>query len=250
MFRSNRTHWQWQATIVVIASIAMAASGASQTMPPQGPSVAVADQDLVRRHLTAARNLLSDVTELPAAAQLTGDNRAQVQRLISNFNELISAGPNWRDSYAKVAENLEGILGQAEPPSGQEGAVGTSGTTVAPLDASIRAKLVEFRAELGRFEAAASASAPAARTSAQPAQKPTMMSPELVHIEAIEVILDAQARTQKAATAAAGGAVTSSQTASGSTRTTITNPDVTLSAGQLEQIKAHLTELRRLLERK
>jgi hypothetical protein len=212
--------------------------------------VPVADQDLVRRHLTAARNLLSDVTELPAAAQLTGDKRSQVQRLISNFNELIAAGPNWRDSYAKVAENLEGILAQEEPPSGQAGAVGTSGTPVAPLDASIRTKLVEFRAELGRFEAAASGSAPVARTSAQPAQKATVMSPELVHIEAIEVILDAQARAQKAATAAAGGAVTSSQTASGSTRTTIANPDVTLSAGQLEQIKSHLTELRRLVERK
>jgi hypothetical protein len=239
------------ATIVVIASIAMAAPGASQTMPAQGPNVSVADQDLVRRHLTAARNLLSDVTELPAAAQLTGDNRAEVQRLISNFNELIAAGLNWRESYAKVAEKLDGILGQEESPSGQAGAVGTSGTPAAPLDASIRAKLVEFRAELDRFEAAASGSAPADRTQAGAPQKAAVTPQDLlVHIEALEVILGAQAAAQQAATAAAGGAVTSSETPSGSTRTTITSPDVTLNREQLEQVRAHLAELRRLVEQK
>jgi hypothetical protein len=72
----------------------------------------------------------------------------------------------------------------------------------------------------------------------------------LLHVEALEVILGAQARVQKEATAAAGGAVVSSETPSGSTRTTVTGPDVTLNAQQLEQITAHLAEMRRLLEKK
>jgi len=248
MSRSHRTHRQWCAILVVIASMAGTASGSAQALPPQGPSAPGPDHDLARRHLTAARNLLSDVTELPAAAQLTGDTRLHVQRLIGDFNELIATGANWRESYAKVESSLDSLLEQQAFPSGP-GTADTSGTA-GSLDATIRGKLVEFSSQLERFEAAASGSAPAGRPPAQPAQQGRPMSQELVHIEAIEVILDAQARAQKAATAAAGGAVTSSQTASGSTRTTITNPDVTLSTGQLEQIKAHLTELRRLLERK
>lgn len=231
----------------------VAASGSAQTVPPQGPSAPGPDQDLAMRHLTAARNLLSDVTELPAAAQLTGDTRLRVQRLIGDFNELIATGSNWRESYATVESSLDGLLGQQQLSPSVPSAVGTSGTAGA-LDASIRAKLVEFRSELERFEAAVSGAPyrdrPRGQSRVTVPGPGTGMSQELVHIEAIEVILDAQARAQKAATVAAGGAITSSQTASGSTRTTITNPDVTLSAGQLEQIKAHLTELRRLLERK
>ena len=72
----------------------------------------------------------------------------------------------------------------------------------------------------------------------------------LLHVEALEVILGAQTRVQKEATAAAGGAVVSSETQSGSTRTTVTGPDVTLNGQQLEQIRTHLAEMRRLLEKK
>ena len=72
----------------------------------------------------------------------------------------------------------------------------------------------------------------------------------LLHVEALEVILGAQARVQKEATAAAGGAVVSSETPSGSTRTTVTGPDVTLNGQLLEQIRMHLAEMRRLLEKK
>ena len=64
------------------------------------------------------------------------------------------------------------------------------------------------------------------------------------------MILGAQARVQKEATAAAGGAVVSSATPSGSTRTTVTGPDVTLNGQLLEQVKMHLAEMRRLLEKK
>jgi hypothetical protein len=252
MSRRNRTHRHWQATLAAIASIAMVTVGSSQAMPPQGPSAPAADQDIVKRHLTAARNLLSDVTELPAAAQLTGDTRVEVQRLITNFNELIAPGSDWRGSYAKVDANLDSLLAPTGSPSA--GAVGTSGTPALALDVSIREKLVEFRAELDRFEAAAAGTLTRNSPRGQPpAPAPgpgTGMSQELVHVEAIEVILESQVSAQKAATASAGAAVTSSETASGSTRTTVTNPDVTLSAGQLAQIRGHLTALRRLLDRK
>ena len=62
------------------------------------------------------------------------------------------------------------------------------------------------------------------------------------------MILGAQATAQSAATAAAGGAVTTSPTASGSTKTTITNADVTLNPSQLDQIKTHLADIRRRRE--
>ena len=68
----------------------------------------------------------------------------------------------------------------------------------------------------------------------------------LLHVEALEVILGAQDAAQKAATAAAGGPVVSTETASGSTRTRITGPDVTLNNEQLVQIRAHLKDIRRL----
>ena len=72
----------------------------------------------------------------------------------------------------------------------------------------------------------------------------------LLHLEAVDVILGANATAQKAATAAAGGVVTTTETPSGSTKTTITSPNVTLNQSQLDQIKTHLSEIRRLVENK
>jgi hypothetical protein len=72
----------------------------------------------------------------------------------------------------------------------------------------------------------------------------------LRHIEAIEVILSAQAAAQTAAQSAAGGAVGTSGTASGSTRTTVTGSDVKLDANQIAQLRNHLAELRKLAEKK
>jgi hypothetical protein len=79
----------------------------------------------------------------------------------------------------------------------------------------------------------------------------TISPQELIqHIEAIEVILSAHANAQGAAQAAAGGAVTTSPTPSGSTRTTVTSADVKLTPEQVNQLKAHLTEMRRLVQKK
>ena len=111
-------------------------------------------------HLTAARNTLSQLTQLPAAVQLQGETRAQVAQLINNFNELITTQADWKASYARVEGNLNALLGTSaeEParPRGTPGAVGTSGSK-ASLDPAIRAKLMELRTQLDQFEKAASA---------------------------------------------------------------------------------------------
>ena len=156
-----------------------AAAAAQQQPEQQPPSAASVDTDAVKRHLTAARESLSQLTQLPAAAQLTGDARTQVSQLISNFNELITTNTEWRASYAKVQANLNALVGDqrtdespaAAPAPGAAGAVGTSGTT--GVDPTIRAKLVEFRTHLMDFEKAAGGGATAsAAPTASPAGSP------------------------------------------------------------------------------
>ncbi|MEP6593398.1 MAG: hypothetical protein ABJC51_06890 [Acidobacteriota bacterium] len=134
------------------------------------------------------------MTQLPAAAQLTGEARTQVAQLITNFNELISAPVDWKVSYTKVSANLSSLLGadtasapgmtdassatpaastpgaapSAATPSastaaapGTAGAVGTSGTAAAsaPIDPAVRLKLIELRKHLAEFEQAAGGAA-------------------------------------------------------------------------------------------
>ncbi|HET9663136.1 MAG TPA: hypothetical protein VFP00_02825, partial [Burkholderiales bacterium] len=154
-------------------SAAASAAGATAAQPPStaqsteqaqsAPSQAgQVDREAAKQHLTAARNALSEMTQLPAAAQLTGEARTQVTQLITNFNELITTNAEWRASYGKVEANLTALLGaemadesaNRAASSGTAGAVGTSGTAGA-LDPAIRAKLVEFRNHLDKFEQAA-----------------------------------------------------------------------------------------------
>ena len=168
-----------------------AAAPAQTTAAPAAAATTAApsqvDADAARRHLMAAQVTLSQLTKLPAAAQLTGESRTQVTQLISNFNELGTAQNNWRASYVKVAANLTALLG---PDSGDAGttavapttatgttgtaaapataaapttatgttatpaAVGTAGTATVELDPAIRAKLVELRGNLAEFQKA------------------------------------------------------------------------------------------------
>lgn len=161
------------------------ATPATQTPPPgAAPAQAApqADEQAARRHLTEARNTLSALTQLPAASQLSGDARTQVSQLISNFNELISAQSNWKESYDKVSANLSTLLGPenvepAPPATGTPGAVGTSGTVT--VDPSIREKLVELRRQLSEFEKAAGGSAAAdpSAMATPPASAPTTATP-------------------------------------------------------------------------
>lgn len=166
------------------------ATPATQTPPPGAapaqaapqPAAPQADEQAARRHLTEARNTLSALTQLPAASQLSGDARTQVSQLISNFNELISAQSNWKESYDKVSANLSTLLGPenvepAPPATGTPGAVGTSGTVT--IDPSIREKLVELRRQLSEFEKAAGGGAAAdpSAMATPPASAPTTATP-------------------------------------------------------------------------
>jgi hypothetical protein len=149
----------------------VAASTAAASTPATSSKTATApvDQEAARTQMTEARNTLTQLTQLPAAAQLTGDARVQVTQFIANFNELITTTHDWRVSYAKVEANLNALLGpqgtDAEPTDGvatgttgaaATGVVGTSGVTpTATLDPSIRAKLIELRVHLKAYEKAA-----------------------------------------------------------------------------------------------
>ena len=146
---------------------------AGQQPPAEGQQPSTpGSADEAHRHLVAARDSLSQLTQLPAAAQLSGEARTQISQLISNFNELIGNPPDWRVSYKKVDANLTALIGpdntDAEAQGGAPttntgataapGAVGTTGTATIELDPGIRAKLVDFRRSLSQFEKAAGGS--------------------------------------------------------------------------------------------
>lgn len=261
-------------------------AGTASSTPEQPQAGAPANPDQARQHLTAARNSLSELAQLPAAAQLTGDARTQISQLITNFNELITTPSNWRATYAKVEANLTALVGDATTDesaartTGVAGAVGTSGMA-SGLDPAIRAKLVEFRTHLDKFEEAAgggpSAADPAASSNvasgtsaagtsattgtaasgtsatgttppasatgspAPATQEPLDADALLRHVTAIEAILAAN----NAATAT-GTTGTTAGTAAG---TAATHAGVTLTPEQISQLRNHLTELRRLLGR-
>ncbi len=200
------------------------------------------------------------MTQLPAAQQLTGEARTQVSQLISNFNELITTNAEWRASYAKLSANLNALLGAqttdeaAARTSGTAGAVGTSGTVT--IDPAIKAKLTEFRGHLEKFEKAAGggepaapaasaataaappASNPPAAASATPPEatktEPRQMDQEQIlnHIAAIEAII----LVQPPPTGTSGTGAASSG-------------NLTLTTSQVEQLRTHLTELKKLVQK-
>ena len=175
----------------------------------------------MKRHLTAARDTLSQLTQLPAAAQLTGDARTQVSQLISNFNELITTNVDWRSAYTKLQGNLTALVGDQRadesptPAAGTAGAVGTSGAVA--VDPAIRAKLVEFRSHLMEFEKVAGGSgSPAAK---DPAAEPAEPS------AAASTTAAPSSTTPSAATpSSASSSTTSSPAPAGTTGSTAQTP--------------------------
>jgi len=152
------------------------AAGASSAQPPTASPSASAqghvDPTAAKQALSEARDSLSQLTSLPEASRLQGENRTQVSQLIANFNELITTQSNWSASYAKVDANLNALLGTggmdayasaampsptptSPDPTATPGAVGTAGTAKADLDPAIRAKLVDLRRNLDEFHKAA-----------------------------------------------------------------------------------------------
>ena len=271
----KRSIARWTTTMAAAALIAIPTASYAQTAPPEtqtpppaqnapAPQAAQAapNQDAAKQHLTAARNALSEMTQLPAAQQLTGEARAQVSQLISNFNELITTNAEWRASYAKLSANLNALLGAqttdeaAARTSGTAGAVGTSGTVT--IDPAIKAKLTEFRGHLEKFEKAAGGAEPAApaasaatAAAAPPASNPPAATPAtppeatnpteprqmdqeqiLNHIAAIEAII----AVQPPPTGTSGTGAASSG-------------NLTLTTAQIEQLRTHLTELKRLVQK-
>lgn len=155
------------------ATPAQPAAAPAQSPAAPAPNVAASataapspvDAEAASRHLTAAQATLSQLTKLPAAAQLTGESRAQITQLVSNFNELGTAQSNWRASYSKVAANLTALLGPDTSDNEATAAVpttaigttatpGTAGTATVELDPTIRAKLAELRRNLVEFQKA------------------------------------------------------------------------------------------------
>ena len=290
----KRSMARWTTALAATALLALPAAGVAQTpagqpptstqppaeppatQPPADPAQqpGQVDPEAAKEHLTAARNALSEMTQLPAAQQLTGEARTHVSELITNFNELITTKAEWRNAYVKVESNLSALLGSATTDesaagtSGTAGAVGTSGTMT--LDAEIKAKLTEFRNHLEKFEEAAgnaslSPSPPASGTAASPA---TGTSPAqsaqsgqsaqtgmtqsgheaqtgqidreqvLQHVRAIEAILNVQAPG------------TAGTTGTTEPPTGTTHSGITLSPTQVDQLRTHLSELKRLLEQR
>ena len=273
------------AAAIAQTSSTSAATGAagSMTSASQDPAQAATpqvNQEAARRHLTEARNTLSQLTQLPAAAQLSGEARSLVSQLIANFNELITAQSEWRGSYSKVDANLVALLGPDNTDAertggvstgttgttGTAGTVGTSGSAGVNLDPAIRGKLVELRQKLNEFEKAAGGSVTASGSTSSAAESiagttASMQSPTpqtatqaneamghqeaMRHIAAIEAILNANAAGTPAATTGRSG-TTGSATA-GTTTSSNTSAGLTLTSAQLEQLRTHLAELKRLM---
>lgn len=262
------------------SSTGTAGTTGSTAQPPAAPGQV--DAEAAKRHLTAARNSLSEMTQLPAAAQLTGDARTHITQLISNFNELITTKTDWRASYGKVEANLNALLGsQASDEgaartgaAGTAGAVGTSGSAV-ELDPAIRAKLVEVRSHLEKFEQAAggapespssSMTASGSQTSAAtnpPAQTTTTQTSTtttqrseidreevLRHISAIEAVLAAAGASPAGASGTTGATTGTTGSATTGTAGSSTQAGITLSAEQVNQLRTHLDALKQLIAQK
>jgi hypothetical protein len=218
--------------------------------PQQEPQQTAGNEQAARQRLTDARNTLSEMTQLPAASQLTGDARTQVSQLISNFNELISAESDWKGSYDKVTANLSTLLGPenvepAPPATGTPGAVGTSGTI--QLDPAVREKLVELRLQLKEFEKAATGgvtSDPAASATPSPMTTPPSATPPSTTppsttpptgTPATEAPAQAAGNAELARHIAAIEAMLKSEDDSGG---------ITLTKAQLEQLRTHWAALK------
>ena len=88
-----------------------------------------ADQEAVRQHLSAAREALAELTKLPAASQLQGEQRQQVAQLISDFNSFATATTDWRPKYDTIDHELDQILGVNGTTGTSGSATGSAATT-------------------------------------------------------------------------------------------------------------------------
>jgi hypothetical protein len=223
--------------------------------------------ETAKKHLTEARNSLSALTQLPAAAQLAGEARTQVSQLITNFNELITTQSNWRESYAKVNANMTALLGAdgaaVAAATGTAGAVGTSGSSGVTLDPTVREKLVEMRKHLAEFEKAATGGATTTPTSSANVEDPPTTPPNTPPATSQPPATSTATASTPTPTGTSGTTAPSDpqKTAQADWMRHVTaiesmlksqdeSGGLTLDKAKVEMLRTHLAELRKLLERR
>ena len=154
------------------------AQAPSSTTSPQqsgADSQGGGNQEVARQALAAARQSLAELTKMPEAQKLQGEQRTTVATFISDFNAFATAQTDWRSKYQVVDESLNRLLGEASaapsassttstdssaasstasPTAGAAGASGTSAAGSGGIDPAIVAKLQEVRTHLNEFEQA------------------------------------------------------------------------------------------------
>ena len=209
------------------------------------------DEAAAREHLSQARQALADLTKLPAASQLQGEQRTTIASFIQAFNAFATATTDWRSKFATVSTQLDQILasaGAADTTTGTSGtnagstagattgsasasgSTGSTGTSAAGsasasaggYDPAIISKLREVRTHLDAFQEASGDPTP--------------------HFDAIEKIIDSALN----GTSGSGSVGTSgtSATATGTTGDASASGSVTLTRAQLEEIRQHVEKLR------
>ena len=153
------------------APTATASAQATTAQPSSTTGQSNPNQEASRQALAAARQSLAELTKLPAAQQLQGEQRTAVANFISDFNAFATAQNDWRSKYQVVDESLNRLLSEASsgaaPPAAATSPTATAtspatapssstGASAAPastsLDPTIIAKLQEVRTHLQEFE--------------------------------------------------------------------------------------------------
>jgi len=223
------------------SSTTQTASPSSSTSSTSSSSGGI-DEAAAREHLSQARQALADLTKLPAATQLQGDQRTQIANFIQSFNAFATATTDWRSKFQAVEQQLDQILASADASNtssgtagttgssataassgaGASGATGASGTAAAGgYDPAIIAKLREVKTHLDAFQEASGDPTP--------------------HYDAIEKIIDSALNGGAAGSGSVGTSGTTSTSATGDASA---SGSVSLTRAQLEEIRQHVEKLR------
>ena len=124
------------ACISVTAAAQAGGSTADQAgQPGQTQQQPNAQQQATRQHLAAAQQALAELTKLPQAATLQGEQRELVAGFISDFNAFATATTDWRTKYKTASASLDKALaaaGAADTGGASPAAPGSSTTPPAP----------------------------------------------------------------------------------------------------------------------
>lgn len=217
----------------------------SSTTGSSASSTGGVDEAAAREHLSQARQALADLTKLPAATQLQGEQRTTIASFIQAFNAFATATTDWRSKFAAVNTQLDQILASADAAGTSSGTAGTTGSSATAANSSgastsgatgstgtaaasggydptIVAKLREVKTHLDAFQEASGDPTP--------------------HYDAIEKIIDSAMN----GTSGSGSVGTTGATsgAAGTTGDASASGSVTLTRAQVEEIRQHVEKLR------